>query len=380
MRQPANAQPGLRVLLAGHLPPPMGGIATYFQTLMRSSLPDKVNLRFVQTSSQTRDFATSGNASWANAVSALKDIARFTRAAWSHRPQVSHIATAFGLSFVKNSVCVVAARLVGSRVLLHPHCSLEALYTGRPGWWQWYFRQVIRMTDGVIALSEEWNQVSEIVPGTPVYSLVNAVDLDLYQPVAQAHLAQARASGPAHVLYLGYLGQAKGTFDLVEAARLVLANRQDVVFDLVGGDLTPGEKALVQQKVAASGLDGQVHVDPPAYDEAKLAHLREADIFVYPSYHEGMPMAVLEAMACALPVVATRAGGLPDLVHDGANGLLAEPGRPDQLAGALQKLLDDEPARQAMAAESYRMARDCYGIEQHVEKLVAAYQATVGNH
>jgi glycosyltransferase involved in cell wall biosynthesis len=277
----------------------MGGIATYFQTLMRSSLPDKVNLRFVQTSSQTRDFATSGNASWANAVSALKDIARFARAAWSHRPQVSHIATAFGLSFVKNSVCVVAARLVGSRVLLHPHCSLEALYTGRPGWWQWYFRQVIRMTDGVIALSEERNQVSEIVPGTPVYSLVNAVDLDLYQPVAQAHLAQARASGPAHVLYLGYLGQAKGTFDLVEAARLVLANRQDVVFDLVGGDLTPGEKALVQQKVAASGLDGQVHVDPPAYDEAKLAHLRQADIFVYPSYHEGMPMAVLEAMACA---------------------------------------------------------------------------------
>ena len=377
MSQSNNAQPRLRVLVAGHLPPPMGGIATYFQTLMRSSLPQKVDLRFVQTSSQTRDFATSGSATWTNAVSAVKDIARFTRAVWSHRPQVSHIATAFGLSFLKHSVCVLAARLSGSRVLLHPHCSLAALYSERPGWWQWYFRQVIRMTDGVIALSDEWNQVADIVPGTRVYELVNGVDLNLYQQVAGAHLAHTRDGGPARVLYLGYLGQAKGSFDLVDAAKEVLSSRDDVIFDLVGGDLTPGEKAQLAQKVDALGLEGGVCVHPPAYDEDKLAYLRAADIFIYPSYNEGMPMAVLEAMASGLPVIATRAGGLPDLVSEGVNGLLVEPGQPGQLAGALQKMLDDEPARFAMAQSSYRIARDCYSIEQHVDKLLSAYQATV---
>lgn len=373
-----NPQSKLRVLVAGHLPPPMGGIATYFQTLMASSLPGKVNLRFVQTSSQTRDFATSGSASWANATSALKDILRFARAAWNHRPQVSHIATAFGLSFVKHSVCVLAARLMGSRVLLHPHCSLAALYTDRPGWWKWYFRQVIRLSDGVIALSEEWNQLAEIVPGKRVYALVNAVDLDLYAEVAKTHLAQTRLDGEINVLYLGYLGKAKGTFDLVEAARLVLTRRQDVVFDLVGGELTPGEKSLVEQAVMDKHLNAGLHVNPPAYDEQKLDFLSQADIFVYPSYHEGMPMAVLEAMACALPVIATRAGGLPDLVKAGVNGLLVEPGHPEELAGALQLLLDDETSRHAMAQASYQIAHDCYGIEQHVDKLLDAYAAAIG--
>lgn len=377
MPQSTNPAAKLRVLVAGHLPPPMGGIATYFQTLMASSLPQKVNLRFVQTSSQTRDFATSGSASWANATSALRDILRFTRAALSHRPQVSHIATAFGLSFVKHSVCVLAARVVGSRVLLHPHCSLSALYTDRPTWWKWYFRQVIRLTDGVIALSEEWNQLAEIVPGKQVYALVNAVNLDLYANVAQAHLAQDRPSGEANVLYLGYLGKAKGTFDLIEAAKLVLGRRSDVVFDLVGGELTPGEKAQVEHAAAETHLAAGLHVNPPAYDEQKLDFLSQADIFVYPSYYEGMPMAVLEAMACALPVIATRTGGLPDLVKEGINGLLVEPGKPEELAGALQILLDDENTRRKMAAASYQIANDCYGIEQHVDKLLAAYTASV---
>jgi glycosyltransferase involved in cell wall biosynthesis len=90
-----------------------------------------------------------------------------------------------------------------------------------------------------------------------------------------------------------------------------------------------------------------------------------------------MPMAVLEAMASALPVLATRAGGLPDLVSEGVNGLLVEPGQPQQLAAALNRILDDEPARFAMAQQSYRTARDCYSIEQHVDKLLSAYQATV---
>src|SRR5450759_5634987 len=74
-----------------------------------------------------------------------------------HRPQVTHIATAFGLSFVKHGVCIMIARLYGSRVLLHPHCSISALYTDRSRGWQWFFRQVIRMTHGVITLSREWN-------------------------------------------------------------------------------------------------------------------------------------------------------------------------------------------------------------------------------
>ena len=66
--------------------------------------------------------------------------------------------------------------------------------------------------------------------------------------------------------------------------------------------------------------------------------LSRADIFVYPSYHEGMPMAVIEAMACRLPVVATNVGGLPDLIQDHVTGILVKPGCPDQVIEALRAL------------------------------------------
>jgi hypothetical protein len=106
-----------RILIAGHLPPPMGGIATYYQSLLNSSLPEKVDLHFVETSSQKRTLAQTGSLSFSNLISAFSDCSRFAKAVIRHRPRLTHIATAFGLSFVKHSVCVMIARLFGSRVL-----------------------------------------------------------------------------------------------------------------------------------------------------------------------------------------------------------------------------------------------------------------------
>ena len=103
-----------RVLIAGHLPPPMGGIGVFCQTLLGSSLPQRVDLSFVLTSSQERTLSTSGRASLTNLVYAVKDCVRFITAFVKHKPQVSHIATTFGWSFVKHSLCVVIACMFGS--------------------------------------------------------------------------------------------------------------------------------------------------------------------------------------------------------------------------------------------------------------------------
>ena len=113
-----NAKP--RILVSGHLPPPMGGIATFYQSLLNSSLPQKVDFCFVETSSQKRTLSQTGTFSFSNLMSAVSDYGRFTKAIIKHRPQLTHIATAFGLSFFKHSVCVIIARVFGSRVLIHP--------------------------------------------------------------------------------------------------------------------------------------------------------------------------------------------------------------------------------------------------------------------
>src|SRR4030042_2938072 len=126
-----------RVILAGHLPPMIGGIATFCQALLNSSLADRVDLRFVQTSPQGRPLLSSGKANWKNLRDAIRDCGRFFGACLTHRPVIAHICTAYGLSFLKHSMCVVFARVVGCHVILHPHCSFAKLYAGS-SFWKWY--------------------------------------------------------------------------------------------------------------------------------------------------------------------------------------------------------------------------------------------------
>ncbi len=364
----------LRVLVAGHLPPPAGGVATYYQSLLNSSLPQKVDLAFVQTSSQKRALSETGKFSFFNLTSAFSDWARFTRAVIKHRPQVTHIATAFGLSFVKHSVCVLIARLLGSRVLLHPHCGFTALYTNRSRWWQWYFRRVIRHTDGVITLSTEWDQLRSVIPGCKVYFLPNALDLRPYQSIGQARRQVSAKPGEVRVLYLGYLGKEKGSFDLLEAAKQTCSRKLPLAFDLYGEDLEQGEVEQLKQQINQTGLAGVVNLHPFADAPTKVEAFCNADIFIYPSYHEGMPMAVIEAMACGLPVIASKVGGLPDLVEDGLNGLLVEPAHPGQLADALQTLSLDYGLRYTMQQNSFRRAFEQFDMETLVPRLVRIYE------
>lgn len=363
----------LRVLLSGHLPPPVGGIATYYQSLLGSSLPERVILSFVQTSTHNRELSQSGRLTISNLLAAVKDCSRFFRAILSHRPQICHIGTAIGLSFCKHSICVGIARFFGSRVLLHPHCSLSALYMDRHRCWRWYFRQVIRLTDGVIALSNEWKQILQIAPGCQVYILHNAIDLAPYQRIAQDRFENPKRDGDVKILYLGHLGQAKGSLDLLEAAKHIDCEGIKTFFDLVGDELRPGELDHLRQGITKANLHTIIRLYPPVTGEEKLACFRNADIFVCPSYSEGLPMTVIEAMASGLPIVASNVGGLPDLVREGVNGILVDPGCPDQLADAIIKVITDTMLRHSMAEKSAQIAIEKYDIEQHVLKLIDIY-------
>lgn len=362
-----------RILISGHLPPPMGGIATYYQSLLNSSLPKQVDLLFVETSSQKRVLSQTGTFSFSNLISGIEDCIRFSKAVIKHRPQVTHIATAFRLSFVKHSVCVLIARLAGSRVLLHHHCSLASLYTDQPRWWQWFFRLIIHLTNGVIALSSEWNQLNTIVPGCAVYYLPNAIDLTAYRAIALGRSVAAKNPPQLKVLYLGYLGKAKGSFDLIEAAKVISTKNIPAIFDLVGEELATGEGEQLKKQITQDGLGNILTLHPVALGSKKIDFYREADVFIYPSYSEGMPIAVIEAMACGLPIIATRVGGLPDLVDDGFNGLLVDAGHADQLVRAIQSLNSDPDLRFAMQLNSYQSAFDKYDMEKHVPRLVSIY-------
>lgn len=364
-----------RVLLSGHLPPPLGGIATFCRTLLDSPLRDTVDLRFVQTSSRTRDLAASGRATGANLAAAVRDVGRFVRALIAHRPAIAHVCTAVGASFLKNSLCVLCARAAGCRVVLHPHCSFERLYAGSR-LWRWYCDRIFRLSAAVIVLSEEWSGLAARLPGARIHRLPNAIDTEPYRRIAARRSRQAGA--PVRILYLGHLAGVKGTDDLLEAFARLAPGGAPVGLDLVGDVQAAEDEARLR---AAAGRDlgagKTVRLVPPVSGEAKLACFEQADIFVFPSHFEGMPMAVLEAMAAGLPVVATAIGGIPELVADGANGILVPPRDPAALAGALATLVLDKDLRARMGEHGLERSKR-HDIRPYVEELAALYEAVLG--
>jgi glycosyltransferase involved in cell wall biosynthesis len=365
----------LRVLLAGHLAPPLGGIATFCQALLDSSLADLVDLRFVQTSSQARFLSSSGKATWTNMVEALRDCGRFFRACVAHRPAIAHICTAVGVSFFKNSLCVFLARAMGCRVVLHPHCSFDRLYAG-PRLWQWYCNRIFRLSSGIVVLSKEWFVLRELVPGVKIHYLPNAIDIRPYQEVASR---RSRTGGQAiQLLYLGHLGEVKGTDDLLEAFKIMDIGGDPVALDLVGDFLSEQDEARLVPAAGAVSIPGKaVRLVPPVSGEEKLACFERADVFVFPSHYEGMPMAVLEAMAAGLPVVATSVGGIPELVADGVNGILIAPRAPRDLSAALEKLCKDARLRSEMGHKNILLSQD-HHIDGYALKLEAIYNQIVG--
>jgi L-malate glycosyltransferase len=195
----------------------------------------------------------------------------------------------------------------------------------------------------------------------------NAIQLPDLERVARADLPgvepRATVIGTA-----GRLVPVKAFDVLLAAAPEVARATPDVRFVLLGDG--PLMRTLRAQ-AAALGLDGRVIFAGHVPDVRP--YLRAMDVFVLPSHAEGLPMALLEAMAAGLPVVASAVGGVPEVVREGVEGLLVPPGAPAPLAAALSRLAADGPLRAAMGTRGRARVAEAFSIEATGPRYVALY-------
>jgi len=169
----------------------------------------------------------------------------------------------------------------------------------------------------------------------------SGIETEFFRPAERA----ARSAGPFRIVSVGTLHEVKGQTYLIEACRLLAAEGIDVVCELVGDG--PDRAALARQ-IAAAGLGDRVALAGPRSREDVAASLAAADVVATPSVptkagkREGIPVVLMEALACGVPVVATAISGIPELVEHERTGLLVPPRDADALARALRRLHDDE--------------------------------------
>jgi glycosyltransferase involved in cell wall biosynthesis len=179
-----------------------------------------------------------------------------------------------------------------------------------------------------------------------------------------------RGADPVGVMIANFQ-PAKGHLNLVEALRIV--DRPPLI-RLLGDGV---ERPRIEAAIAAAGLGGTLRLEGRLPDAAaQLAHVQ---FCVQPSNDEGLPNAILEAMAAGVPVVATRVGGIPELIHDGVDGLLVPPGDPAALAAAIARLASDEALRVRLGAAARERAR-AFSWEACTDQHVRLYEELLRAH
>ena len=253
-----------------------------------------------------------------------------------------------------------------------------AFTEGRPRWLRRLLalgeRAVASMTTRIICISDYDRQLAlryRVAAAERLVVIRNAVDPVPYLvPPPQTVPARAEhGGGPVVVTMVGRLAPPKDPWTLLEAARQLPQVRV-----VIAGD-GPLRSKVVE---FARRLDIAERVTLTGFRSDIPELLRASDIFVLSSRWEGLPTVVIEAMMASLPVVATRVGGLPELVEEGVSGLLVPPGSPAALHGALARLVADPAQRQAMGKAGRDRALRLFSLSRMVRETDWLYAELLG--
>lgn len=363
----------LHLLIVGAFPPPgsviVGGIATSCRVLLESSLPKRARLTLVDSSQASNP----PPGLVVRALRALRRLCVFVAEFESKRPQVVALFSSPGASTAEKGVMGWYARLRGRAVLLLPRGVPPAQQ--QPSWlarraWDLAFGGATR----VVCQGAAWQQFATHSLGLAAHAAPVLVNWTATPDLIAIGRARApRAAGPVRLLYLGWVERDKGILDLLEAC-LVLAPRSDFTLDIVGAGHALDE---ARQWIQGHGLASRVTCHGWLHGAEKLQRLAGADVLALPSWAEGLPNAMIEAMACKLACVVSAVGNIPATIGDSGAAILVPARDVAALARELQRVIDDPVHRQRVASAGHALAEREFGAERAVDRLLSIAQESL---
>lgn len=346
-----------RVLMVGTALGGRGGIASVVDVLRADGLFEREGVVYVAT------HADGGRLH--KLAAAAGGLGRAVLACGARRgPAIVHVHSGSRASFIRKSLVLLVARLGGAHTVFHLHGGAFRRYAQQeagPLLRRW-IRHTLEASSRVIALSPGWAAfVCEYAPRARVEVLPNPVRL-------APRTTEGRAE-TGRILFLGRIEPAKGVDELLQACARLAGHHPRLRLVLGGA----GDLDWAQRRARELGVADRV--DTPGWLDAhaREEQLARAWLFCLPSHAEGLPIAMLEAMAAGVPVVATAVGGIPETVADGVDGLLAPPRDAGALALAIGRLLDDAALRARLACAARGAVERHYATGVVCGRLAALY-------
>ncbi|MGD0451259.1 MAG: glycosyltransferase family 4 protein [Candidatus Bathyarchaeia archaeon] len=369
-----------KVLIVGPLPPTVGGITTFIVGLLNSDLVNSYKLVAFGTQRPTYGIFKVGSGYKMgmsigavnlvrSGICTLSHLMAFPFSIVKNRPDIVHINTASYWPFWENALYVIVSKILLKRTILHIHGGeFDKFYQGSNLFSKTLIRRVMNLPERIIVLSPTWGRFfSNVLPSKKISILGNFADVSLY---SNFDVDSKFSSDKVDVLFIGGTeAKRKGLYDFVEAASLVAKQCPNVFFTLVSCSGIKGLDALCEQK----GIKNCTKLLGFISEKEKIKTILDSSIFVLPSYGENFPVALLEAMAAGLSIVASAVGAIPDVVKERINGFLIKPGDYETLAQRIVVLAKDSNLRKQIAKNNMITVNQNYSKTVITQKLCKEY-------
>jgi glycosyltransferase involved in cell wall biosynthesis len=366
-----------RLLFVGAFPPPdtrvVGGNIADCRALLASSFSSRFDLILLDST----QVSLPPPPLLKRVSLAAARVLRFLRLFETKHPDAMLVFASSGLSFLEKALFVVYGRLRSVPSLLSIRsghftdaCRRSRLFRGVAGF-------LLKFPARLLCQGEQWRRFFTNELGiAPERCLVLENWVASKELLELGERRTIRAEGPLQILFLGWLEAFKGVFELLDAAQMLRADPLVPPFLLsLAGEGTA--TAALQSAIETKGLSESVRLVGLLEGPQKLAALERADIFVLPSHTEGLPNAMIEAMAAGLPVIVTPVGSVPDVVTHEDNGLIVPPRDASMVAAALRRLMESPALRSALGAKGHRSASTRFATEPAAATLSRLVEETI---
>ncbi|MEH2416616.1 glycosyltransferase family 4 protein [Nostoc sp.] len=275
-------------------------------------------------------------------------------------------------SVLRQAIMALLAWVFHKPIIIHAHGSqFHVFYADLAKWIQQLLSWVFCKCQRLIVLSESWRSFYIENLGLKPEQVVV-----FYNPVKiPPEVPHRSGSKKVNLLFLGRIGQRKGAFDLIEAFSLLPTEDKSISSLIMAGD---GDIEQARNLVTTLNLEDHIKLPGWIGSHKRDILLTEADVFVLPSYNEGLPLAMLEAMAWELPVIVTPVGGIPEIVTQSENGLIVNPGNTQQLSDAIKSLIENETLRLSLG-EKARTSVFALDIKNHWVSFLDLYRSVLNS-
>lgn len=258
---------------------------------------------------------------------------------FNRKIKIVHVHGCSDNSFWRKRLFIRLAKLYGKKVVYHMHGGGFIKFSLNH---KEAVQALLDKCDVLAVLSSSWKTFFEENFRVPHIAIVpNGI-----MPPSTVAVEQHEG---IRMLFLGMINANKGVYDLIEA----VAQRKDSLRGRLAIDICGvGEVEEMQKRAKEAGVDDIIRYGGWVAGEEKARKLAECDAFILPSHFEGVPVCILEAMSYGKPVIATRVGGIPDIITDGENGLLVPPANPEALGSAIDGAIADPEAMRQLGAAS----------------------------